>query len=96
MNETFEHKKTGWKIEFKALTQGDVDDYFAAYKQLAPKDEKSGELHGSALRAAVQSGWIVEPKLTVDLVRTLEPAKVRWMAEKVNQVYLAVTRVPPE
>lgn len=96
MNQTFEHKPAGWKIEIKTLTQGDVDDYYAAYKQLAPAKETIAEQPATVVRAAITAGWIVEPAMTVDQVRSLVPGYVRWMAGKIDRVYKEATSIPPE
>lgn len=96
MNREFTHKALGLKLAIKPLTQGMVEDYFAAFRELAPRERSSSEAEGAAVRAALKAEWLEEPKLTLEQIKGLDPRHVRWYASKIDQVYTEATTIPPE
>lgn len=98
MNHEFTHKKTGWKVVVKELTQKQLEDYMAAWRRLRPAVASTPEDDGAVLRAALSSGILIEtnPPLKPEDVDGLSPGLVRWMADRIDQVYEEATSVPPE
>ena len=47
-------------IDFDAITQGQLEKYFKAFRELGGKDETIGlvEYAGAMVRAAVKVGWL--------------------------------------
>jgi len=49
---------------------------------------------GMMVKAAIQSGWILSPVLSISDVDTLRPWLVAWIAEKVSALYLGAVEIP--
>lgn len=92
---TFEHKKTGWKFTVVKINQGMLERWFKKYRHYAGTDASATEQLGATVKAAVDAKWL-EEKITVKEVEEMNPGRVRWMAEKINEVYEEITAIPPE
>lgn len=86
-----EHEKHG-KFELADLKQRHLEAFLMAMKDV-DKDLPLQVYHGKVLKAALDAGWIVEPK--VEDVGDLKPAKVRWMAEQLISAYSEAVTVDP-
>lgn len=93
MGRVYEHKKAGWKVAFAEVTQGMLEEYFRQYREGRGERVSASEDYGAVVRAAVAAGWI---SLDTQDVGTLNPAYVRWLADKVNALFIEVTTIPPE
>lgn len=90
----FEHKKTGWTLDIKDITQGDLETYFKRYREGRADSVSGSEQNGLTVRAAAQAGWITSP--AAGDVAGMPPNQVAWIAGKIDQVYLELTTIPPE
>lgn len=93
-------------IKRLSITESDPEKFVYAYRTIAAALEKAFDVlnnnevltvsanHGVIVKAAMESGWIISPEMTADEIDELPAWKVTWMAEKVGELYLAVTQVP--
>lgn len=93
-------------IKRLSITESDPGVFVTAYRTIAAALEKAIEVlnnnevltvsanHGAMVKAALESGWVVSPVMSVEEVDNLPPWKVTWMAERVSELYLEATRVP--
>lgn len=93
-------------IKRLSITESDPEKFVSAYRTIAAALEKAFDVlnnnevltvsanHGVIVKAAMESGWIISPEMTADEIDELPAWKVTWMAEKVGELYLAVTQVP--
>ena len=71
--------------------------------------EKFSELHkefeeglpmpkyrGQVVRAAIDSGWIVFPVVTAADVAELTAAAVRWLSERITDIYVEANEIDPK
>lgn len=88
------HKKLELTLRAKELTQGLLEDYLT---EMAGKNQLAiGKYYGEVVRAAIKSGWMVEPEWKIEDVPGLKPVAVRWVAEQLDKLYGEATTVPPE
>ena len=88
----FEHKKFG-AVEFIELKQRHVEEFLTTMQDV----DKSVPLqvyNAKALRAAADAGWFIEPK--VKDIGEMSPALVRWLADRVSEVYSDAVNIDPE
>ena len=93
-------------IKRLSITESDPEKFVSADRTIAAALEKAFDVlnnnevltvsanHGVIVKAAMESGWIISPEMTADEIDELPAWKVTWMAEKVGELYLAVTQVP--
>jgi len=55
-----------------------------------------GKYYGEMVRAAIEVGWLIEPKWTPDQVGKQKPMVVKWMGQVLDNLYKQETTVPPE
>jgi hypothetical protein len=85
-------------LGIKLVTSDPDQDMFDKYldrlqgKQSMPV----GKYYGEMVRAAIEVGWLIEPKWTPEQVGKQKPKVIRWLGEKLDRLYLQETTVPPE
>lgn len=50
--------------------------------------------HSVYVKAAIMSGWVVSPEMTVEDVDNMKPWLVTWIAERIGLLYLDATTIP--
>ena len=88
-----EHKGLGCSLTLlDGLKQKHLEDFAREYRGLDLTS--TSQDRGNTVRAAQKAGWILKPK-DID-VDDSDPRVIRWMAEKINELYLEFTEIPPE
>lgn len=90
----YEHKKLGVAFELpdvEALVQRDVDRFMVAYNAQPPATDAT-----RTVKAALLAGWVRDSDMSVDIVDTLAPRVVRWMAKQIDALYAAAIEIPGE
>lgn len=79
------------------LRQGDLEPFMAAVNR-SRLGVSSIEYNGKILRAAVESGWVIQPVLRVDKERddvaNLLPWQTAWYAKQIDNVYKESMNIP--
>lgn len=90
----YEHKSLQVSFELpdvEQLVQRDVDRFMVAYnaQPLATDSTRT-------VKAALIAGWVRESGMSIDMVDTLAPRVVRWMARQIDALYQAAIEIPGE
>lgn len=75
------------------LRQRDVEKFMGAVR-LSPLGDSPIEYNGKVVRAAVDAGWVVEPKLKAEDVADMLPWQAAWFARQIDKLYIAAVTVP--
>lgn len=92
---THEHAKLGRLVLIRPadeITQGDIERFTVAYRNLNGVADNSGKL----VRAAIQAGWIIEPVLRLEELDSLPSRRVRWYGQLIDRLYDEATTVDPK
>ena len=93
-------------IKKLSITEGNPEVFVSAYRTIAAALEKAIDVlnnneavtvsanHGVMVKAAMESGWILSPRMSAEEVDDLPTWKVSWIAERVAALYLEVTTIP--
>lgn len=88
----FEHAKFG-KCVTADFTQGQFEVFSEAVPDTAGL--KMTVFRGATIRAAVKSGILLEPKLTVEQVAEIKPNLAIWLAECLGKAIAEATDIDP-
>ncbi len=83
------------KFNAETLRQRDVEKFVGIVAK-SKLGNSPVEYAGKVVRAAVEAGWIVAPKLSVEDIPDLEPWRVAQYAQQIDQLYSAALTVPAD
>ena len=88
----FEHEKFG-KCVLSEITQKQLEDFSEATD--APAGEKLVVWRGKSVRAASDLGFLIEPKMTSDIVDNSNPGYIRWLSDCIAKMIAEATNIDP-
>lgn len=91
-----EHTSLGLELEIKdGITTRDLEKWMRGLRTALKGERVSPfEDNVATLKAAIDAGVIVAPKLIAAQVGDLPPAHTRWYASKLDELYRELTTIP--
>jgi len=83
----YEHPKMGWKLKFNEPIFAHLQAFFDLLNELKPDGANANEYAGAVVRSAQKANFFATDIGDVD---ALTPARVMWMAKKVDGFFVDI------
>lgn len=86
--------RLGLQWEVVELKQRHIEKFAELHKEFG--DLPMPKYRGQVVRAAIESGWFSFPVITVADVAELKPSAVRFISERITEIYIEANEIDPK